>query len=71
MALGLNLSISRLGSVVNGIVIPTIYNDQHTNMLGFALLVGFFVCVFSLICALLLIMLDKKADIEDAKAAGL
>ena len=71
MALGLNLSISRLGSVVNGIVIPTIYNDEHTNMLGFALLVGFFVCVFSLICALLLIMLDKKADIEDAKAAGL
>ena len=65
MALGLNISISRLGSVVNGLVIPQIYNDDHKSRLGFALLVGFFVCIFSLICAVFLTMLDKKADKVD------
>lgn len=54
MALGLNISISRLGSVVNGIIIPMIYNDSHMDKLGLALLVGFLVCVFSLACAVLL-----------------
>jgi MFS family permease len=65
MALGLNLSISRLGSVINGIVVPQIYNSDHLNRLGIALLVGFFVCVFSLVCAIFLVLLDKKADIKD------
>ena len=65
MALGLNLSISRLGSVINGIVIPEIYNDSHTSRLGIALLVGFFVCIFSLACAILLVLLDKRADVID------
>jgi uncharacterized membrane protein len=70
MALGLNISISRLGSVINGIVIPQIYNDKHKDMLGFALLVGFLVCIFSLICAFFLVFLDKKADTVDAKNMG-
>jgi len=52
MALGLNISVSRLGSVINGIVIPQIYNNDNMDKLGLALLVGFFVCIFSLICAL-------------------
>jgi len=65
MALGLNLSISRLGSVINGIVVPQIYNEHHLNQLGIALLVGFFVCVFSLVCAIFLVLLDKKADVKD------
>jgi MFS family permease len=65
MALGLNISISRLGSVVNGIVIPQIYNKDNTGRLGLALLVGFFVCVFSELCAIFLIMLDKRADKVD------
>lgn len=54
MALGLNISVSRLGSVINGIIIPQIYNSQHTDKLGIALLIGFFVCIFSLLCALFL-----------------
>lgn len=62
MALGFNLSVSRLGSVVNGLVVPTIYNDNHMNRLGIALLVGFFVCVFSLVCAICLVLIDRKAD---------
>ena len=32
------------------------------NRLGIALLVGFFVCVFSLVCAFFLVLLDRKAD---------
>ncbi len=54
MALGLNISVSRLGSVINGIVIPLIYNNDNMDKLGIALLVGFFVCIFSLICAFFL-----------------
>lgn len=58
MALGLNISFSRLGSVINGIVIPQIYNNKNMDKLGLALLVGFFVCLFSLVCA---ILLSKKS----------
>lgn len=54
MALGLNISVSRLGSVINGFVVPQIYNDKHPDNLGIALLVGFFICCFSLLCAFLL-----------------
>lgn len=54
MALGLNISVSRLGSVINGIVIPQIYNSDHLDNLGLALLLGLGVCIFSLVCALCL-----------------
>lgn len=65
MALGLNISISRLGSVVNGLVIPQIYNDAHMDRLGLALLVGFFVCIFSFLCSVALVLLDRHADKKD------
>lgn len=65
MALGLNITISRLGSVVNGIIVPQIYNESHKDRLGFALLVGFFVCIFSLVCAILLTLMDARADAVD------
>ena len=61
----MNISISRLGSVVNGIVIPKIYNLEHTDLLGLALLVGFCVCLFSFACAIALTLMDKKADVYD------
>lgn len=35
------------------------------DRLGLALLVGFFVCIFSLICAVFLTLLDKVADKKD------
>lgn len=54
MALGLNISFSRLGSVINGIVIPEIYNNNNTDKLGLALLVGLGVCIFSFMCAVFL-----------------
>lgn len=58
MALGLNISVSRLGSVINGLILPQIYNKtsaaSNDKALGYALLVGFLICLFSLACALLL-----------------
>jgi len=54
MAMGFNLSISRLGSVINGFVVPQIYNDDNHDKLGIALFVGLGVCIFSLVCAILL-----------------
>ena len=58
-ALGLNLSIARLGSVINGIVVPQVYESAG---LGTALGVGFVVCVFSLFNAFGMSILDKRAD---------
>lgn len=54
LALGLNISISRLGSVINGILIPRIYNEDHKDNLGNAFLLGFFICIFSFACAVFL-----------------
>ena len=37
--------------------------------MGFALLIGFFVCVISLLCAILLAAVDKWAEVKDGKKA--
>ena len=70
MALGLNLSVSRLGSVINGLIVPQVYNDEHHDKLGVALLIGFFICLFSLVCAILLVFLDRRADIMDGRTGS-
>jgi MFS family permease len=54
MALGMNISISRLGSVINGLVLPQVYNDNNPNNLGLALLIGLGVCVCSFTCGVCL-----------------
>jgi hypothetical protein len=53
-ALGFNLSISRLGSVINGDIVPVVYNAGEGRHLGLALFVGFAICILSLITAILL-----------------
>ena len=61
-ALGVNLSIARIGSSING---PAeTYIASHYNV-GFALMVGFFVCCFSLIMAFLLVWIDAWAAKKD------
>jgi len=69
-ALGLNICVSRFGSVINAAVVPAVYESSG---LGIALLVGFLVCIYSLVNAFGLICLDKKSDtkeeIEEAKNA--
>jgi hypothetical protein len=61
-ALGFNLSISRLGSVFNGNIVPVVYSSSG---LGIALLVGFIVCIASFAAAIGLALLDKYADKVD------
>ena len=58
-ALGVNMSISRLGSVLNAAVVPSVYDQQG---LGPALLVGFMICIYSLFNAFGLVYLDKKRE---------
>ena len=58
-ALGLNLSIARLGSVINGIIVPQVYDQAG---LGTALGVGFLICIFSLFNAFGMSILDRRAD---------
>lgn len=69
--MGLIMSVARMGSVVNGDVIPAVYESSG---LGYALSVGFLICVFSLFNAIGLVFLDRKAetkeDREEAKRAG-
>lgn len=61
-SLAVNISVSSLGSVINGWVVPPIYTSSG---LGYALLVGVFVTIFSMICAVALVILDEKADKVD------
>jgi MFS family permease len=63
-ALGINLSVARLGSVANAALVPTIYDNKG---LGPALMVGFLVCLFSLSNAFGLVYIDKKADEKNPK----
>jgi MFS family permease len=65
-AMGLNLSVSRLGSVLNGIVLPRIVASQD-GLIGRALFVGFGVCVFSLLMGFCLVLVDYLADRKDGK----
>lgn len=55
-ALGIQMTISRLGSVINADVLPEIYDDYG---IGFAFFVGFLVCLFSLANAFGLVWIDK------------
>ena len=61
-AFGINLSVARIGSSINGPVETALGNNQG---LGFALLVGFFICCFSLVMAFLLVGIDYWAAKKD------
>jgi len=58
-ALGVNISISRLGSVIMGATVPGLYNNYS---LGWALFAGSCICVFSLINAFGLVSVDAWAE---------
>lgn len=64
-ALGLNLSVSRLGSVANAAIVPGVYESEG---LGVALSVGFVLCLFSLACAFGLVALDSRREKSDPNA---
>mmetsp|Transcript_15578 Transcript_15578/g.10948 ORF Transcript_15578/g.10948 Transcript_15578/m.10948 type:complete len:128 (-) Transcript_15578:810-1193(-) len=66
-AFGLNLSISRLGSTLNGLIEPT-YAAAHG--LGGAVFFGFGVCCFSLLSAIGLVSVDSYADKKDGNSSA-
>ena len=63
-ALGLNLSVARLGSVINAQIVPTVYNNHG---LGYALSVGFMLCVFSLLNSIGIACVDKRSEEEEKR----
>uniref|UniRef100_A0A1I8Q429 Lysosomal dipeptide transporter MFSD1 n=1 Tax=Stomoxys calcitrans TaxID=35570 RepID=A0A1I8Q429_STOCA len=67
MVFGLQLSVARFGSTVNFWVMQPIYNYVHTiypkhSTLGVVLLLAAGTCVLSLLCALILGWMDKRAE---------
>lgn len=61
-AFGINLSVARIGSSINGPVETSLANNVSV---GFALLVGFFICCFSLVMGFLLVGIDIWAAKKD------
>uniref|UniRef100_A0A673WXW8 Lysosomal dipeptide transporter MFSD1 n=1 Tax=Salmo trutta TaxID=8032 RepID=A0A673WXW8_SALTR len=69
LVFGLQLSMARLGSTVNMNIMGSVYNrvadlvgsTGHTT-LGVSLMIAGVTCIFSLVCALVLGYLDKRAE---------
>lgn len=68
LALGINISVSRLGSVFNNYSMPPI---AEATSLGFALLFGFFLCIISFICGGILTLFERHANKVDNEDGGL
>lgn len=68
LALGINISISRLGSVFNNYSMPPIANAFG---LGEALMFGFMLCVMSFICGIVLTRFENHANKVDNEDGGL
>lgn len=58
------MSVPSLAGVINAAVVPAVY---ATSGLGYALLVGFLVCIYSLFNAFGLTWIDKKAETKQDK----
>jgi len=62
-AMGLNISVSRLGSVMNNGVLPALYDS--TNSLAVPFFVGAGICLISWFCTVGMFFLDRHADRTD------
>lgn len=58
-ALGINLSVARLGSVINNEVSPIIADKSNV---AYSLWFGVAVCVISFLCTLAVVPIDQRAD---------
>ena len=61
-AMGLINSLAGIGSIINGLVVPRVYDETN---LGTALMVGAIICGAVAVAAVFLIILDKKAEKMD------
>ena len=66
-AFGLTLSIGRIGSAVNSALTPRIY--ESTQKIWAPCLFGGGVCIFALLCGLLLSFMDKISDRREKQAS--
>jgi len=64
-AMGVNLSSSRLGSAFNGLIVPPVYNSTN---LGTALLIGAIICGVSFLTAIVIAIIDKRAETLNSAA---
>lgn len=67
MVFGLQMSISRLGSTVNFLVLESIYDYvnqfyQKYTCVGIVLALATLTCVGSLLCSIILMFMDKHAE---------
>ncbi|XP_067401783.1 lysosomal dipeptide transporter MFSD1 isoform X1 [Emydura macquarii macquarii] len=69
LVFGLQLSMARIGSTVNMNIMGWVYSRAQDllgstghSTLGLTLMIGGVTCIFSLICALILAYLDKRAE---------
>lgn len=67
MVFGLQLSFARLGSSVNFKVIEPVYNFvskyyKGPQLIGFVLFLASLTCIFSMICAIILGLMDKRTE---------
>jgi len=65
-AFGVNLSFSRLGSVVAGLIEPYVAKNHSMES---ALWIGFIFCVFSWFCGVGIVCCEIYADKKDGKKA--
>jgi uncharacterized membrane protein (DUF485 family) len=62
---GLNISVARLGSTLNSIITPMVYDN--TNSITDCLIIGIGLCIFSWVSGLILIWMDKESDRREGK----
>lgn len=60
-ALGLNLTVARMASVVGGIIVPTLIRNDN-DLIDTTMIFGFGLCVFSLLAGIFLVIVDSYAD---------
>lgn len=60
MAIGIIMTVPELGSAFNSLLSPMLYASSGSLTLPLFTSVG--ICAFSLTCAIVLVMMDKKAD---------
>ena len=61
-AFGLNLSVARLGSTING---PVENAAATAHSVGYGLMIGFGICIFSLCVSFCLVSIDYWAEKKD------
>lgn len=66
MALTIAVGVSMVGSSVNSVLSPYILDFFHDN-LAWPLFIGEIICILAFICAIILNILDQRADKQEER----